>query len=520
MRLLATVVTVLGIACSPTAPNGDDGGAGEDARAPDGATEDGAARDVTSDTQRDVDEVEDATISVDAPDTTTLVSHTREMRGVWIATVSNINWPSRRGLSAAQQQAELDAMMDTTAELGFNAVFFQVRAEADAFYPSELEPWSRFLTGTQGQDPGYDPLAYAVEAAHARGLELHAWLNPYRAATNRTQASAPSHVSNSLSGSVRNYGNFQWLDPGDAAAEEHTLAVVRDVVSRYDVDGLHFDDYFYPYPNDTDFPDGGSYATYQGGGGDLGRADWRRDNVNRMVRRVSEVVNEVNADVRFGISPFGIYRPGIPEGTTGLDQYNAIYADPPVWIREGWVDYLAPQLYWPSTQTRQAYEPLTEWWGDLAQDGRSIWVGNYLSQLGTSAAWDLNEIREQIRITRANAPAVSGNIMFQIAPLMENRMGVADAFQEMYAAPALSPPHAGAAEDVAPPNVAAGDPVMISHPGPIRGYAVYRDVAGDFVLERVLPRGATSVDLEAGRYAISAVSLRGVESRGQLIEAP
>lgn len=515
------VLAVLGMACSPSGPSRDDVGAPEDAAARDGATEDGAARDVARDTQDDVDEVEDAMIPVDAPDTTTAVSHTREMRGVWIATVSNINWPSSRGLSAAAQQAELDAMMTTAAELGFNAVFFQVRAEADAFYASELEPWSRYITGTQGQDPGYDPLSYAVDAAHERGLELHAWLNPYRAAANRTQPTDPSHVSNSLAGSVRDYGNFQWLDPGDAAAEEHTLAVVRDVVSRYDIDGLHFDDYFYPYPNDTDFPDGASYATYQGSGGALGRGDWRRDNVNRMVRRVSEAVAEVAPNVRFGISPFGIYRPGIPEGTTGLDQYNAIYADPPVWIREGWVDYLAPQLYWPSTQTRQAYEPLTEWWGDLAQDGRSIWVGNYLSQLGSSDAWDLDEVREQIRITRANAPAVNGNIMFQIAPLMENRMGVADAFRDvMYAAPALSPPHAGADDVVAAPRVVAGDPVMLSHSDPLRAYAVYRDVAGELVLDRVLPRDATNVSLEPGRYAISAVSLRGVESRGQVVVVP
>ncbi|MFK8001284.1 MAG: glycoside hydrolase family 10 protein [Polyangiales bacterium] len=516
MRSLAMIIAFLGIACSPTSPSGDDGGALDDAAAQDGAARDGAARDAAP---ADVDEAEDTNVPVDAPDTTVAVSHSREMRGVWIATVSNINWPSSRGLSVEAQQAELDALFARTAELGFNAVFFQVRAEADAFYPSELEPWSRFLTGTQGQDPGYDPLAYAIDVAHQRGLELHAWLNPYRAATSRTRPTDASHVSNTIPDAVVDYGNFQWLDPGSAAAEEHTLAVVRDVVSRYDIDGLHFDDYFYPYPNESDFPDGASYARYQSGGGTLGRGDWRRDNVNRMVRRVSEVVAEVNANVRFGISPFGIYRPGIPEGTTGLDQYDAIYADPPVWIREGWVDYLAPQLYWPSTQTRQAYEPLTEWWGALAQDGRSIWVGNYLSQLGSSAAWDLDEVREQIRITRANAPEVNGNIMFQIAPLMENRMGVADAFRDvMYADPALSPPHAGAAEGIAAPTVVAGDPVMLSHSDRLRGYAVYREVGGDFVLDRVLPRDATSVTLEAGRYAISAVSLRGVESRGQLVE--
>lgn len=511
MRFVATLLVLLGTACSDDTSDEADSGSRADSAVVDGGSD---GSDAGGDDARVSDSSADAP---DAPGTTVAVSHEREMRGVWIATVSNINWPSSRGLSAAAQQAELDALFSRTEELGFNAVFFQVRAEADAFYASELEPWSRYLSGTQGVDPGYDPLAYAIGAAHERGLELHAWLNPYRAAANRTAPTDASHVSNTLSGSVANYGNFQWLDPGNAAAEAHTLAVVRDVLSRYDIDGLHFDDYFYPYPNEDDFPDGASYAAYQGDGGDLDCGDWRRDNVNRMVRRVSEVVAEVAPNVRFGISPFGIYRPGIPEGITGLDQYAAIYADPPVWINEGWVDYLAPQLYWPSTQTRQAYEPLTEWWGALAQAGRSVWAGNYLSQLGSSDAWDVDEIREQVRITRDSA--MDGNIMFQIAPLMENRMGVADLFGDaLYAAPALSPPNAGPAEDVAAPSVIAGASVSLTHPGPLRAYAVYRDDGDGFVLTRVLPRDTSSVDLEPGRYAISAVSVRGYESRGQLIE--
>ncbi|MEM7608999.1 MAG: family 10 glycosylhydrolase, partial [Myxococcota bacterium] len=486
-------------------------GCGSDSAAParDSRVQD-AAEDPT--TGRDI-----SAEASDAPDATDIeleaISHVREMRGVWIATVSNINWPSQPGLSAAMQQAELDAMFDRAAESGFNAIFFQVRAEADAFYESELEPWSRYLTGTQGEDPGYDPLSYAVDAAHLRGLELHAWLNPYRAGIRRTATFDASHVSERISGSVRTYGNFLWLDPGSAEAEAHTLAVIDDVLTRYDIDGLHFDDYFYPYPTDEVFPDASGYEAYRASGGELDLGDWRRDNVNRMVRRIGERVAELAPDVRFGISPFGIYRPGIPEGIRGLDQYEAIFADPPLWIRQGWVDYLAPQLYWPSTRTAQAYEPLAGWWGELAGEGRSVWAGNFLSQLGTDAEWTVEEFDRQIAMTRASP--LSGNIQFQIAPLMANTGGIADRFRDAYyAQPAATPP-ASNAGSVAPPSVEVrGTTVRLRHEQRLRSYAIYSD--GE--LRQLVPFSTPRAELRPGRYTISAIDRRGAESPGVVVE--
>ena len=277
------------------------------------------------------------------------VGHTRELRGVWVASVGNINFPSEQGLSAEAQQAELTAMFDAVAAAGLNAVFFQVRPECDALYASPLEPWSRYLTGTQGQDPGYDPLEFAVTQAHARGLELHAWFNPYRAKASAASKAADGHISKLLPQYAYTYGNFLWMDPGAVEVQDQLVAVIADVVTRYDIDGVHFDDYFYPYPDEDPFPDSGTYGAYVQGGGQLGLADWRRDNVNRVVERVGLEVAKLRPSVRWGISPFGIYRPGIPEGIQGLDQYDAIYADPVKWMQEGWLDYLAPQLYWPST---------------------------------------------------------------------------------------------------------------------------------------------------------------------------
>ena len=456
---------------------------------------------------------------------TTLVSFPRELRGVWLATVFNINWPSRTGLDAASQRAELGALLDVAVETGLNAVFFQVRPESDAFYPSELEPWSRYLSGTQGVDPGWDPLQFAITEAHARGLELHAWMNPYRAQGSSASTPVSPHPAVTLSEFAYPYGSTVWMDPGAAPVRDHTLAVVRDVLERYDIDGLHFDDYFYPYPEPGEaFPDDATYGAYVAGGGSLDRADWRRANVNDLVRGIDDLVQEVRPDVRFGISPFGIYRPGMPEGIRGLDQYAAIYADPPLWLAEGWVDYLAPQLYWPSTQTAQAYAPLIQWWAALAHDGHRIFAGNYLSKLGSEPAWSLDELRTQVDLTRAT-PGTGGNIYYQIAPFQENRLGVRDAFRaEYYAQPALTPPLAtasGATLEV-PAVEASGDGVVVTHPEPLRAVTVYEERDGSFEPVRHVPAAngtdATAVALGAGRWAIAVVDRHGVESRAVVVE--
>ncbi len=454
---------------------------------------------------------------------TVAVAWPRELRGVWLATVFNINWPSSQRLDAAAQQAELTELLDVAVATGLNTVFFQVRPEADAFYASELEPWSRYLGGTQGEDPGWDPLSFAVREAHARGLELHAWMNPYRAKGSASSTAAPNHISRTLSEYAYPYGSTVWMDPGAEPVQDHTLAVVRDVLERYDVDGLHFDDYFYPYP-DGPFPDDATYAAYTAGGGTLDRDDWRRDNVNRLVRAIHGIVQEVRPDVRFGISPFGIYRPGMPEGIRGLDQYASIFADPVLWMAEGWVDYLAPQLYWPTTQTAQAYEPLAEWWGALAHDGHLVMPGNYLSKLGTDSDWTLDELRAQMDITRAT-PGTAGNIFFQIEPFAENLQGVRDVFRdEYYATPALTPPLATAVDaTLAAPSVTpTDDGALVAVDASLRAVTVYREDGDAFVPSTLAPvvtaATAITLPLEPGRWAVAVVDRRGVESPAVVLD--
>jgi uncharacterized lipoprotein YddW (UPF0748 family) len=369
----------------------------------------------------------------------------REWRAAWVATVANIDWPSRRGLSAEAQQAEIRTLCDTAVRIGLNALILQVRPSADALYESALEPWSEFLTGTQGQHPGYDPLAVWLAEARLRGLELHAWLNPYRARSSTAKsAAAATHLSRSHADWVKRYGDQLWIDPGEPAAAEHTLAVVRDLLTRYAVDGIHIDDYFYPYPvqdaakNDIDFPDEPSWQKYLASGGSLARADWRRYNVNSLVQRLYALVHEVRPGTRLGISPFGLPRPDLrPPGITGFSQYDKLYADVELWLREGWLDYLAPQLYWPRAQAAQAFEPLLQSWQALNPLGRPIHPGLFTSRIdATPQSWLPGEITGQIDSIRRLAPG-SGHIHFSLVALAQNRKGVADALRT---GPYASPP--------------------------------------------------------------------------------
>jgi uncharacterized lipoprotein YddW (UPF0748 family) len=363
----------------------------------------------------------------------------REWRAAWIATVANIDWPSKPGLPAEQQQAEIRALCDAAARIGLNALILQVRTSADALYESRLEPWSEYLTGVQGQHPGYDPLAVWLAECRLRGLELHAWFNPYRArqGTARSPA-ADSHVSRARPEWVKRYGDQLWMDPGEPAAAEHTLAVVRDLLSRYAVDGVHIDDYFYPYPvpdaatkADLDFPDEPSWQRYVAQGGRLARADWRRFSVNTLVQKLYTMAHEVRPGTRVGISPFGLPRPGLrPPGIAGFSQYDKLYADVELWLREGWLDYLAPQLYWPRAQTAQAFEPLLQAWRALNPLGRPIHPGLFTSRINdTPQSWLPEEILGQIDSTRRLSPG-SGHIHFSMAALAQNRKGIADALRE------------------------------------------------------------------------------------------
>jgi len=362
----------------------------------------------------------------------------REVRAAWIATVANIDWPSEPGLPVAEQKAELRRMLDRAAALNLNAVIFQVRPHADALYDSPHEPWSFYLTGKQGKapDPHYDPLAFAVEAAHERGLELHAWFNPYRAGHPAdSSARAPSHVSNQHPSWVREYGEYLWLDPGVPAARDHTHRVIMDVVRRYDVDGVHFDDYFYPYPSYADgapFPDSTSWARAQANGWEGSRADWRRHNVNRLVERLYRSIKETKPHVKFGISPFGIWRPDHPPGTRGFDAYDQLYADARTWIREGWVDYLAPQLYYRSDQFGYSYPEMLRWWIEQNHEDRHVWPGLYTSRVRMDGQqhWSDRQILGQIYTARSH-PGATGQIHFSMQALMPlpdsvQRSGVPD----------------------------------------------------------------------------------------------
>jgi uncharacterized lipoprotein YddW (UPF0748 family) len=409
-----------------------------------------------------------------------------------------------------------------------NAIVFQVRPECDAVYSSQIEPWSRYLTGQQGEDPGIDPLQNLLENGHKRGIEVHAWLNPYRAnASDVFDDNADDHIANKYPQYAYSYSTLRWMDPGAKEVQDQLVAVVADLVGRYDLDGIHFDDYFYPYPvQGVDFPDDATYQAYQDGGGQLSRADWRRDNVNAMVETVGITVADLKPWVRYGVSPFGIYRPGIPEGISGFDQYEGLYADPLLWMQEGWVDYLAPQLYWPTTQQAQAYGTLIEWWSSVTEEGRYIFAGNYLSKLGTEDKWSLDEFKQEIQLSRQFAAGGSqGNIFFQIAPLVENTLGITDTLKaEFYQTPALTPPIAALADaTVEPPSIMMlGSTAVPSHPQleSLRAWVVYRQEGQEFVIDQIRPVTVSELFLSSGTWAISAAGKHNVESQGVLVVVP
>jgi len=374
----------------------------------------------------------------------------REFRAVWVATVNNMDWPSRPDLSTAEQQRELVAILDRAAALKMNAIIFQVRPEGDALYASRHEPWSRYLTGRQGRPPSppWDPLAFAVTEAHKRGMELHAWFNPYRMAFWKDSSRSIQHISRQRPDLVRTYAQFLWLDPGIQASRELMMRAVLDVVERYDIDGVHIDDYFYPYPEYDartgrrhTFDDDATYAAYRRRGGDLSKADWRRKNVDDLVRDFYRSVKAAKPWVKVGISPFGIWRPGVPATTTaGLDQHNELYADVRKWLHEGWLDYLAPQLYWPVRPADQSFPVLLRWWVGENRQGRHVWPGLALYKLPITGPRRMSaeDIVEQIEITRA-MPGATGHIHFNARVLMDNVQRIADRLERAYMTPALTP---------------------------------------------------------------------------------
>ncbi len=479
----------------------------------------------------------------------------REFRAVWVSTVANIDWPSRADLSVAKQKAEIETTLDRARALNLNAIILQVRPSADAIYPSQLEPWSEYLTGRQGRapEPFYDPLKTWIDSAHARGMELHAWFNPYRA--RHSTAKTPNvreHIAVRNPAAVKAYGKTLWMDPGEPAAADQTLAVMLDVVKRYDVDGVHIDDYFYPYPitadagpgdnglsatanrPEIDFPDEPSWGRYVAGGGKLGRADWRRDNVNALVARIYSGVHKEKPWVKVGISPFGLPKPERrPAGIIGFSQYDKLYADAELWFNKGWVDYFSPQLYWPAAQAGQAFPVLLDYWMTQNLAGRALWPGLYTSRVGdkTARAFPVEEITGQIDITRARS--VGGQVHFSMAALSQNRDGLSKTLAaNQYATPALVPAMPWLDKNLpAQPSVSVSSkadlPAEITlQPGagkPVAWFAIWSECDGGWrfmvkpAVRSVIQPGSDGKCKAPGKVVVSAIDRVGNESEKTVV---
>jgi uncharacterized lipoprotein YddW (UPF0748 family) len=482
----------------------------------------------------------------------------REFRGVWVSPAADGDWPSRQGLSAAQQQAELVRLLDRARAIGLNAVVFHVRLSGDALYETPLAPWSAKLTGRQGVSPGYDPLAFIVREAHVRGLQVHAWFNPFRASLDGRLRAASNHVTRIHPSWVRRYGREQWIDPGVPDARASVLATITDVVQRYDIDGVHLDDFFYPYRetrttyyrvgrgksrhtvsyvHELDFPDASSWIRYGKRAKDrrwTDRDDWRRHNIDDFVQKLYEQVHAAKPWVSVGISPFGIWRPGSPPGVEGLDAYREIYADARKWLREGWVDYLAPQLYWPLDASQNRFRALDIWWRSQNPLGRHVWPGLYTAGAVGRFPWPFDEIPRQItllRFSRAGTMEANGHIHFRlnslIAPAGPLNGALGDRLQtDSYNVPALVPemPWLGGNPPAAPLAALAepGDddrPVLLLAPGDSTALAWWlvqsRDADGRWTMS-LLPSGTQKILLaESGANAPDVVSVSAIDRVGQ-----
>ncbi|MEU8198095.1 family 10 glycosylhydrolase [Microbispora amethystogenes] len=412
----------------------------------------------------------------------------RQLRGVWIATVHNVDWPSKPGLSPDRQRAEYLRILDNAVKRRLNAVFFQVRPASDAIYRSSLEPWSQWLTGTAGRDPGWDPLPFLVEEAHKRGLQFHAWFNPYRAADSASAKLPAGHPARLHPDWVVKHEGKLYYNPGLPEVRDWVTKVVTDVVQRYDVDGVHFDDYFYPYPGrGTRFADQAAYKKYGKG---LSLADWRRRNVNDLVAQISGAVHAARPYAVFGISPFGIWRNKAedPAGsaTKGMSAYDSIYADAKAWIKKGSVDYVMPQLYWPRGFAAADYTVLAKWWADAVKGTDvDLYIGQALYRVGATdtPAWTkAGELPAHLTLNRKH-PEISGDVYFSAAQLARNPLGVLDRIvKEHYTRPALPPAlRPGPTSAPAAPRgvrAASGTLTWQAQPG-AQAYAVYRVTGKD-----------------------------------------
>ncbi len=373
-----------------------------------------------------------------------------EFRAVWVATVVNIDWPSKIGLSTPEQQAEVIELLNLHKSLGMNAIILQVRPSADAFYNSKLEPWSRYLSGIQGAAPNpyYDPLQFWIDECHKRGMELHAWLNPYRVAQKFDDPLSENHIAFAKPEWILKYGNKLYFDPGVPETREFVAKVVQDIVARYDVDAIHFDDYFYPYPLQEAFPDTTSFRNYNRGYSAENIGDWRRENVDICIKMLNETIKATKPWVKFGISPFGVWRNKVddPMGSdtkAGATNYDHLYANIIKWQEKGWIDYCLPQLYWRIGHPLVDFTLLANWWRNHTY-GRAMYVGHGVYRIAANSKtkeWaEADQIPKQITVLRS-IPELGGSAFYSSKWFKGDLLGLQDELkQNLYRNPAIIPP--------------------------------------------------------------------------------
>ncbi len=460
---------------------------------------------------------------------------TREFRAAWVATVHNIDWPSRPGLSAGQQRSEMISILDTSARNGLNAIVLQVRTECDALYKSNTEPWSYWLTGQMGRAPsdGYDPLEFAISEAHKRGLELHAWFNPFRASASDKSSKSSRHISRTHSSLMLRAGTQTWANPSSDYVRERAISVMLDVTKRYNVDGIHIDDYFYPYPKKVNgrmvdqFDDSSSYKKYKMRGGRLSQRDWRRNHMDTFVSSLYKSVKSAKPWVKVGVSPFGIWRPGVPASIEAdLDAYDHISADSRKWLNNGWIDYFSPQLYWRIDDKPHSFTTLIRWWAGENKQGRHLWPGIASSRINSSAdpGRPASEITRQIDATRKYAPnrTGTGHVHWSFEAIKKNKGGLASKLGSTYASAAIPPasPWLGSKAPTpsytAPVMVEGGVSLQFQAADDIRWRIVQsRDSkSGSWKTHRMIPGGQSSYKISGtpAEIAIRSVSNSGIAS--------
>ncbi|WP_270165371.1 family 10 glycosylhydrolase [Paenibacillus sp. SYP-B4298] len=362
----------------------------------------------------------------------------QELRGVWISTVYNLDWPSKASYGKSlQQMAEYRTLLDELQALGMNAVFVQVRPAADALYPSLLVPWSKYVSGVQGLAPDYDPLAFMIEETHKRKMEFHAWFNPFRASVDtKTEQLTSSHIAKQQPDWIVNAGGKLYINPGIPQARQHIIDTIMEVVRGYNIDGVHLDDYF--YPSNTEFADDQTFKTYNPGK-TASKADWRRGNINAFVRDLGQAIHKEKSTIRFGISPFGVWRnqsvdPSGSDTKAGVTTYDSMYADVRTWIKQGWIDYINPQLYWSLSFPAARYDKLVDWWvQEVKGTGVDLYIGHSPYKLGTKeAGWQsAQEIINQLEYNK-RYPEVKGDIYFSAKDLRNNPLGIKEALRSYY----------------------------------------------------------------------------------------